>query len=79
MATKKPRPKFRRGMKVKRILHLPGTKSEVTEVEVERVKDGVVYLTEGPGITYSAETGMEIERFFLPMYAEIQPIPPAGP
>ncbi len=65
--------RFRPGMKVKKTLHFPGTKSEVTEDEVEEVTDGVVYLAGGRGITYSDATGMELERFFLPMYSEIEP------
>lgn len=70
---KKDQPRFRPGMKVKKTLHGIDSYKEASDGEVDEVKDGIVYLTEGRGITYDAETGRELENFFLPMYCEIEP------
>jgi hypothetical protein len=77
------RTKFRKGMKVTKVLHGLNGSIERADYLVGRVSKGVVYLTDGvngieTGITYDLN-GMERERFFLPMWSEIVPTPASSP
>jgi len=69
------KPRFRKGMKVKKTFFGIGGYKEVDEDVVESVKNGVVRTVECEnGITFDAETGKELENFFPGMHKEIVPL-----
>ena len=66
--------KFAKGMKVVKMFYGLNGYREASLGTITKVSKGVVWVNEEGGITYSADTGKEIENFFPPFHCEITPI-----
>ncbi len=66
---------FKKGDQVVKLYHGMGGYREASLETVAKVTiAGSVELESGTGVTYSNKDGMEIEKFFLPIYSEILPL-----